>query len=174
VRAVIAPPGSIIGHLVLSFVFVQSLPFPELILLLSALSVSRTRNPPLSTSATRKSGGTPTGGAGPTRKSGGTSTGGAGATRKSGGTPTGGAGATRKSGGTPTGGTGATRKSGSTHTGGTGSGSGSGSGGSSGGRVAPAGTTTAPGGPTGDAARNRGSLVAVILLGSLVGLLGSR
>ena len=45
----IAPPGSIIGHLVLSFVFVQSLPFPELILLLSTLSVSRTRNPPRST-----------------------------------------------------------------------------------------------------------------------------
>ena len=54
-----------------------------------------------------------------------------------------------------------------------GSSSGSGSGGSSGGTVAPAATTTAPGGSTGVAARNSGSIVAVVLLGSLVGLLGS-
>jgi len=82
--------------------------------------------------------------------------------------------ATTKSGSTPTGGTGATAKSGSLATGGTGSGSGNGSGGSSGGTVAPAATTTAPGGSTGVAARNSRSLVAVVLLGLLVGLLGSR
>ena len=68
---------------------------------------------------------------------------------------------------------GATTKSGSTSIGGTGSGSGSGSGGSSGGTVAPAATTIAPGGSTGVATRNGESIVAVVLLGSLVELLGS-
>jgi len=72
---------------------------------------------------------------------------------------------TAKSGGTPTGGTG----SGS----GSGSGSGGGSGGSSsGGSVAPAATSTKSPGSTGAAARNGGSVVAVVLLGSLVWLLG--
>ena len=66
-----------------------------------------------------------------------------------------------------------TTKSGSTPTGGTSSGSGSGSGGSSRGTAAPAATTTAPGGATGVAAKNGGSVLAVMLLGSLVGLLGS-
>ncbi|PUU73744.1 hypothetical protein B9Z19DRAFT_1094484 [Tuber borchii] len=63
--------------------------------------------------------------------------------------------------------------SGSTPTGGTSSGSGSGSGGSSDGTVAPAAITTAPGGSTGVAARSGGSVVAVVLLGSLVGFLES-
>ncbi|PUU72301.1 hypothetical protein B9Z19DRAFT_1138144 [Tuber borchii] len=48
-----------------------------------------------------------------------------------------------------------------------------GSGSGSGGMVALAATTTAPGGSTGVAAMNGGSVVAVVLLGSLVGLLGS-
>ena len=55
-----------------------------------------------------------------------------------------------------------------------GSGSGSGSGGGSDGTVAPVATTTTPGGSTGIAARNGWSVVAVVLLGMLVGLLGSR
>jgi len=147
-----------------------------------------------STSSTTKSDSTPTSSTGATTKSDSTPAGGTGATTKPGSipqpadgtgaitesqsTPTGGTGTTTKSESTPTGGTGATTKSESTPTGGTDSGSSSGSGsgsrGSSGGTVAPAATFTAPGGSTGVAARNGGSVVALVLLGSLVGLLGSR
>lgn len=74
---------------------------------------------------------------------------------------------------------GATTKSGSAPTGGSGSGSGGGSGGSSGGAGSSTGTgapaaatTSSPAGSSGVADRNGASMVAVVVLGSLVWLLG--
>ncbi|PUU73732.1 hypothetical protein B9Z19DRAFT_1068745 [Tuber borchii] len=85
-------------------------------------------------------------------------------TTKSGSTPTGGTGDTTKSGSTPTGSTGDTAKSGSTHTTGTGNTTKSNS-------TSTGGTGSGP--SSGAAVRNGGSVVAVVLLGSLVGFLGS-
>lgn len=82
--------------------------------------------------------------------------------------------ATRSSGGS---GGGAGTGTGSTPTGGSGSGSGSGSGGGAGGAgttIVPAATTSRPAGSTstGAADRNGGSVLAVVVLGSLVWFLG--